>query len=119
VRRLWLAIGWAMVAAIVYGSVMHSPPSLGFQQSDKLEHLGGYGLLMFWFCQLYRARCVRLGYALGFAALGIALEFVQGWLGYRDFEIADMIADAAGVALGWSLALIFPTALPGAETGRR
>ena len=104
-----------MVAAIVVGSVMHSPPSLGFEQSDKLEHLGGYGLVMFWFCQIYTARRVRLGYALGFAALGIALEFVQGWLGYRDFEVADMIADAAGVALGWGLALVFPNALPQAR----
>ena len=111
-RRLWLALGWAIVAAIVYGSVMHSPPSLGFAQSDKLEHLGGYGLLMFWFCQLYRARGARVGYALGFIALGVALEFVQGWLGYRDFEVADMVADAAGVALGWALALAFPAALP-------
>jgi VanZ family protein len=117
-RSLWLAAGWAMVAAIVYGSVMHSPPSLGFEQSDKLEHLGSYGLVTFWFCQLYLERRVRLGYALGFAALGVALEFVQGWLGYRDFEVADMVADA-GVALGWTAAVIFPTALPGAGTRRR
>ncbi len=108
-----------MVAAIVYGSVMRSPPSLGFEQSDKLEHIGSYALVMFWFCLLYRPRRARLAYALGFAALGIALEFVQGWLGYRDFELADMAADAAGVALGWGAAIIFPTTLPGAETGRR
>ncbi len=114
-RRLWLAIGWAIVAAIVYGSVMHSPPSLGFEQSDKLEHLGGYGLVMFWFCQLYRARRARLGYALAFVALGVTLEFVQRWLGYRSFEVADMVADAAGVALGWGLALRFPNALPRAR----
>jgi len=108
-----------MVAGIVYGSVMHSPPSLGFEQGDKLEHLGSYGLVMFWFCQLYAARRIRLGYALGFAALGVALEFVQRWIGYRDFEVADMVADAAGVALGWGAAFIFPAALPGAGTGTR
>jgi len=118
-RSLWLAAGWAMVAAIVYGSVMHSPPSLGFAQGDKIEHLGSYGLVMFWFCQLYAGRRIRLGYALGFVALGVALEFVQGWLGYRDFEVADMVADAAGVALGWGAALIFPAALPGAGKGTR
>ena len=112
-RSLWLAAGWAMVAAIVYGSVMHSPPSLGFAQGDKIEHLGSYGLVMFWFCQLYAGRRIRLGYALGFVALGVALEFVQGWLGYRDFEVADMVADAAGVALGWATALVFPRTLPG------
>jgi len=108
-----------MVAAIVFGSVMHSPPSLGFEQGDKLEHVVSYGLVMFWFCQLYAAHRARLGYALGFVALGVALEFVQGWLGYRDFEVADMLADAAGVACGWGMALILPTALPGAGTGRR
>ncbi|MGE5128697.1 MAG: VanZ family protein [Sphingomonadaceae bacterium] len=118
-RRLWIGVGWALVAGVIYGSLMHSPPSLGFQQGDKLEHLGSYGLLMFWFCQLYVEPRVRLGYALGFVALGVALEFVQGWTGYRDFEVADMFADAAGVALGWGAALIFPKALPGAETGTR
>ncbi len=118
-RRLGLAAGWAMVAAIVFGSVMHAPPSLGFEQGDKLEHLGSYGVVMFWFCQLYAARRARTGYALGFVLLGVALEFVQGWLGYRDFEVADMLADAAGVALGWGAALIVPTALPGAGTGTR
>ena len=56
---------------------------------------------MFWFCVLYRPLRVRAFYAAGFIALGIALEFVQGWLGYRSFEIADMVADAAGVALGF------------------
>jgi len=111
-RALWLAIGWAMVAGIVYGSLMHSPPSLGFEQGDKFEHLGSYGLAMFWFCQLYAGRRARLGYALGFVLLGVALEFVQGWTGYRDFEVADMVADAAGVALGWGAALVLPRTLP-------
>jgi VanZ family protein len=118
-RAVWIAAGWVLVAGIVYGSVMHSPPSLGFAEGDKIEHLGSYGLVMFWFCRLYLSRRVRLGYALGFVALGVALEFVQGWLGYRDFEIGDMVADAAGVALGWGAAVIFPIALPGAGTEKR
>jgi hypothetical protein len=42
-------------------------------------------------------------------ALGIALEFVQGWTDYRTFEVADMVADALGVAVGWALA---PPRLP-------
>ena len=47
--------------------------------------------------------------AAAFVAMGIALEFIQGWTGYRDFEVADMLADAAGVAAGWALA---PPRLP-------
>jgi len=75
-------------------------------QGDKLEHLLAYGTLMFWFCVLYRPLRVRAFYAAGFIAMGIALEFVQRWLGYRSFEVADMVANAAGVGLGWGAALM-------------
>jgi len=61
---------------------------------------------MFWFCVSYRPLRVRAFYAAGFIAMGIALEFVQGWLGYRSFEVADMVANTAGVGLGWSVALM-------------
>ena len=30
-------------------------------------------------------------------AYGIGIEFVQGWLGTRDFEIPDMLTDALGI----------------------
>lgn len=59
---------------------------------------------MFWFCVLYRALRVRAFYASGFIAMGVALEFVQGSLGYRSFEVADMVANAAGVTLGLVIA---------------
>ena len=75
-------------------------------QGDKLEHLLAYGTLMFWFCVLYRPLRVRAAYAAGFIAMGIALEFVQRWLGYRSFEVADMVANTAGVGVGWSVALM-------------
>ena len=32
--------------------------------------------------------------------LGIALEYGQLYSGWRDFEVADMAADAVGVACG-------------------
>jgi VanZ family protein len=61
---------------------------------------------MFWFCVLYRPLRVRAFYAAGFIAMGIALEFVQGWLGYRSFEVADMVANTVGVILGWTVASV-------------
>jgi VanZ family protein len=62
---------------------------------------------------------VRLAYAAGFAAMGVALEFIQGWTGYRSFELYDMLADGVGIAVGWAAALILPRVLPGGETGMR
>lgn len=117
-RSLWLALGWALVAAIAWLSLAPAPPQLEFEQSDKLGHLLGYGGLMFWFCQLYR-KTTRLLYALGFIAMGVALEFAQGQLGYRTYEVFDMYANALGVLLGWALALMLPRALPGAGTETR
>jgi VanZ family protein len=91
-----------MVAALVWGSLTPAPPpSAG---NDKLGHFAVYGVLMFWFAQLY-AR--RMFYAAGFIALGIALEFAQGSLGYRSFELYDMLANALGVLAGWASALLF------------
>ena len=33
--------------------------------------------------------------------MGVAIEFLQGMTGYRTFEVADMIANAIGAALGF------------------
>jgi VanZ family protein len=87
-----------MVAAVVWGSLTPAPPSAG---NDKIGHFAVYGVLMFWFAQLYTR---RLPYAAGFAALGVVLEFAQGWLGTRSFELQDMAANVLGVLLGWASA---------------
>ncbi len=102
-RSLWRALGvagaWGVLAAVVVLSVMPSPPSADFESSDKVGHLAAYGVLMLAFSLLYEKR--RPLMAGAFIALGIALEFVQGALGYRSFEVADMAANALGVLLGW------------------
>ena len=104
-RPLSLALGWILVAVVIWLSVTPSPPSIDVEQGDKLGHLLAYGTLMFWFAQLYVRTSVRVRYAIGFVAMGVALEFVQAHIG-RDFEVADMAADAIGVALGWAGALV-------------
>lgn len=111
-RGLYIAAGWLLVAAIVWLSVTPSPPKIDVEQSDKVEHLLAYGLLMFWFAQLYAGKATRIAYAAIFVAMGIGLEFVQRWLGYRTFDVFDMLADGAGVLFGWSLAVAFPKTLP-------
>jgi VanZ family protein len=102
-RAVLLAGGWLYAAAIVFLSLTPKPPDPGFEHGDKLGHLLAYGLLMFWFCFLYRTRYTRLAYGIGWIALGVALEFAQGATGYRSFEIADMAANSLGVLLGWGI----------------
>ncbi len=124
-RRLFVAIGWALVGAILWLSLTPQPPHVDFEQSDKVGHFiayGGlmfykvghfiaYGSLMFWFCQLYRNTKTRVAYAAGFIAMGIAIEFLQRATGYRSFEVMDMVANAIGVLLGWAAALALPRLL--------
>jgi VanZ family protein len=107
-RLLSLAAGWGWAAAIVWLSLTPSLPQAGLAHSDKLGHFAGYALLMFWFCRLYPERRTRLAYAAAFTAMGIGLEFLQGQLGYRTYEVFDMVANATGVLLGWAAAVAIP-----------
>ena len=87
-RNLWLTIGYALVATIIFLSLAPNLPSTDIEQGDKLGHLLAYGTLMFWFCQIYAARSSRIAHALAFAAMGVALEFAQGMTDYRTFEVS-------------------------------
>lgn len=110
-RPLWLAIGWALMLLVIYLSLIPAPPSIPGEEGDKIGHVLAYATLMMWFSQLYAGLPRRLLLALAFVALGIALEFVQRETGYRTFEIADMVADSVGVAVGW---LVAPPRTPNA-----
>lgn len=107
----WLACGWGLVALVVYLSLTPTPPELPGEEGDKVGHLLAYAALMAWFAWLYSSNRIRWACALGFIALGVGLEYAQGWTGYRSFSVGDMLADTAGVCLGWVGALL---PIPGA-----
>ena len=102
-RRIWFLLGWGMVVTVVVLSLIPLDVDLG-NNRDKLAHFAAYGGLSFWFGMLIDGRGRELRVAVAFALLGVALEFLQGLTDYRTFEIADMIANATGAALGWGLA---------------
>ncbi len=104
-RLTWLTLGGAWVTTIIYLSLIpHPPQPVNFQYSDYLEHTLAYGLLMLWFCQIYQKQAHRIRLALCLIALGVSMEFLQRMTGYRYFEYMDMLANSAGVLLGWALA---------------
>ncbi|MEW5865040.1 MAG: hypothetical protein AB1773_15835 [Pseudomonadota bacterium] len=103
-RAAWLAAGALWAAAIVWLSLTPAPPDPGIEFGDKLGHLAAYAALMFCWARGGASFRARLGWAAASVAMGIGLEFAQGALGYRSREVGDMLANAAGVALGWALA---------------
>ena len=103
-KLLWHFIGWAMVVFVVYYSIIPNPPEvMDFHDADKLEHLLAYGGLMGWFGQLSFTTRKQINWIIGLCLMGVLMEIIQGWSGYRDFEYADMVADAAGVLFGWGV----------------
>ena len=106
---LWKAAGWLLVLTIIYFSLMPAPPDIGVEQGDKIGHLAAYGLTTLWFAQIYTGAHQRVRLFIGMVALGIAMEYAQRATGYRSFEVADIIADGLGVAIGW---LAAPPRLP-------
>ena len=104
-RKLYVAAGWGWAAAIAGLSLTPAAPVVDMEYGDKLGHFAAYGLLMFWFSQLYLRTSTRIGYAAAFVAMGIGLEFLQGELGSRAYDVFDMYANTLGVLLGWAGAL--------------
>jgi len=95
--RLWWSLGLTMVVAILYLSLMPSPPKVE-EISDKWQHAFAYALLMSWFVQLVQRRWLA---AICLVVMGVGVEFVQGWSGLRYYEEMDMVANSAGVLIGW------------------
>jgi VanZ family protein len=102
-RRLWLLLGWGMVLSVAVLSLIPVDVDLGAGR-DKIAHLLAYCGLSFWFAMLFAGRARQVAIALAFAAMGVGIEFLQGLTDYRTFEVADMVANATGAALGWGLA---------------
>ena len=102
-RPLWLAIGWGLVALVIYLSLTPQPVELRVSHGDKYMHSLAYFVLMGWFQQLYPGRLSRLLLLTLFVAMGIGLEYLQGLSGVRFFDPADMIANTLGALLAWLL----------------
>jgi len=103
-NKVWLAIGWLLVALVIYLSLTPQPLQIPGAEGDKVGHWLAYATLMLWFSQIYDMSLERLQVACALVALAIGLEFAQRYTGYRTFEIADMVAGAAGVCVGWCAA---------------
>lgn len=103
-RKLWLALGWLGVAAVLVLSLVPLSGDLP-AGSDKLSHFAVYGALTFWFGMLHPGWRRQAVVALGFVAMGVCIEFLQGLTSYRSYEVADMVTNTIGVAIGWAVVL--------------
>lgn len=104
----WLVVSLVLVAALVpefwdWGNKIKS--LFRFSRLDLLLHAGVFAALSVWFMGLYR-KSSYWKVALGLLIFGIAIELCQRAVGYRTADLADIGADAAGIAIGVVLALL-------------
>lgn len=105
--RVWALLGWALVIAVVVGSLVPAGVlrPLTAALGDKALHAGSYCLLMIWFGGLYE-RAKHPWIALGLLLLGIGLDLLQLDTATRSFELADIAADAIGILVGLALSML-------------
>lgn len=74
---------------------------------DKWLHAIAFAVLALWFSGQY-ARSSYWRIAAGLLAFGAFIEICQYFTYYRSAEWADFFADAAGIVVGLSLAMLGP-----------
>lgn len=77
------------------------PTPVPVSWADKVWHLLGF-LAITLTLQVAPVWRDRLGAALLAVLIGAGVEVVQEWIG-RDRSLLDLVADAAGAAVGWAI----------------
>jgi VanZ family protein len=106
-RKLWLAIGYMLIAVVIYLSLTSNPVQIDAElpYQDKIFHALAYFVLTFWFLQMYHIRHHALSWIIFFLGLGLLLEYLQGFDPRRYSEVGDMVANALGVMLAVGLSM--------------
>ena len=90
----------ACVATILWLALSPSPPNpAGLFDLDKVNHLGAFLVLSLLTDYSYLARSALVPKGAALLGFGLLIEVLQYWVGYRYFEIADLVADGGGILL--------------------
>ncbi len=99
----WLGLGVLFILVVTIASLIDLKPVKDMLLQDKLMHVLTYGFLMGWFSQIYKPHFARFLLAISLIVLGVGIEFMQGLVAFRQFEVLDMLANAVGVIIAWAL----------------
>ncbi|MCL7943097.1 VanZ family protein [Marinobacter sp. ATCH36] len=98
-QPFWRVMLVLSAVAIMYLATTSEPYPIPSSDNDKLNHVLAF-LQLTIVTRLAWPGLSRLWIAPGLLAFGVAIEIVQAQLPYRTFAGADILADAAGIAIG-------------------
>ncbi|MGH8278623.1 MAG: VanZ family protein [Gammaproteobacteria bacterium] len=109
-HRFWLAVGWLLVAFVIWITLTPSPPSelQTIPHLDKTGHFLAYVALTAWFTAALPGRKWLTALTVTFIIMGGVLEILQGFTG-RDPSWFDWLIDSGGALLGAGLPRIWLT----------
>lgn len=103
-RTFWFLLGIGGLVAILWLAISPLPRIMPpVTWSDKVLHLVVFCGLMVWFAALFPRRHY-LAVLIALLLYGLLMEFLQSMVPDRAAEFADVVADIAGLLLGWVLA---------------
>ncbi|ATH09134.1 hypothetical protein BIY24_14635 [Halobacteriovorax marinus] len=98
--KFWTILGLIYVVAIFYLCLKRSEPSIPpFEHFDKILHFSAYFTLTSYFTQITKLKNLR-ALILIFFIMGVTIEVLQYFSGYRSFEMLDILANTLGVLAG-------------------
>ncbi|MBW4934720.1 VanZ family protein [Marinobacter sp. F4206] len=98
-RPLWRIALFISVLAILFLATTDNPYPVPSSASDKVNHLIAFAELTV-LTRLAWPEAKALWFAPPLLAFGFAIEAVQATLPYREFSLADLAADGAGIVVG-------------------
>lgn len=96
----WLAAGCLLLVSGLAVALLPGSTVMPIGISDKLLHASAFAGFMLWFSGIFAPRHAAY-LALALIAYGALIEGLQYLTGTRSAEAGDLIADAAGILLGW------------------
>lgn len=97
---------WALALTCLWLSLMPQPPGVFETASDKVWHLLAY-LALFLSCSLAYSGCLQLLPRLTLLfSFSLLIEVIQHFVPRREFSLADLAANGAGLLIGALIAAL-------------